>query len=69
MIDSTEVMERLLRATEVSAILRLSRAKVYELAAAGELPTVRIGTAVRFPEAALRRWISERTSGGAVSLT
>jgi excisionase family DNA binding protein len=52
--------ERLLRATEVAEILSLGRSKVYEMLATGELPTVRIGTAVRVPANKLQEWIAKR---------
>jgi excisionase family DNA binding protein len=51
----------LLRAAEVAAILGIGRSTVFELAAAGELPVVRIGRSVRVPRHALYRWIEERT--------
>jgi excisionase family DNA binding protein len=51
----------LLRAAEVAAILGIGRSTVFELAASGELPVVRIGRSVRVPRHALYRWIEERT--------
>ena len=51
----------LLRATEVAAVLGLGRATVYLLMASGELPTVRIGRAVRVPASRLRTWIESKT--------
>lgn len=54
----------LLRATEVAAALGVGRATAYELMASGELPTVRIGRAVRVPRAALERWVQARTNDG-----
>jgi excisionase family DNA binding protein len=50
----------LLRADEVAKMLGLGRTKVYEMTASGELPTVRIGTAVRVSRKALSKWIEER---------
>jgi excisionase family DNA binding protein len=55
----------LLRATEVAAVLGVGRATAYELMASGELPTVRIGRAVRVPRAELERWVRRQTVGGA----
>ncbi len=49
----------LLRATEVAVLLSLSKSKVHEMMAAGELPCVRIGRAVRCPRIALERWIAD----------
>jgi excisionase family DNA binding protein len=52
----------LLRAREVAVLLGLGRSKVYEMLQAGELPTVRIGSAVRVPKKLLEQWIQERTA-------
>ncbi len=51
----------LLRAGEVSQVLGLGRSKIYEMMAAGELPTVRVGRAIRVPRAALEAWVSRHT--------
>jgi excisionase family DNA binding protein len=50
----------LLRATEVAHLLGLGRSKVYEMMQTGELPTVKIGTAVRVPRAALEQWVQRK---------
>lgn len=52
----------LLRAEDVARALGLGRSKTYEMMAAGELPTVRVGRAVRVPSAALEQWVRRRTS-------
>jgi excisionase family DNA binding protein len=49
---------------EAAEALRVSRATVYRMTQAGELPTVHIGTAVRIPAAALARYVEDRTAGG-----
>jgi excisionase family DNA binding protein len=54
----------LLRPEEVVEMTGLSRAKVYAMAAAGELPSLRAGRSVRIPLAALERWIESNTTGG-----
>lgn len=57
----TDMVERLLlRVPEAAEALGLSRAKTYQLVAGGELPSVRIGAAVRVPVDALRAWIERR---------
>jgi excisionase family DNA binding protein len=56
---------KLLRAEEVGHRLSLGRATVYALMASGELPTVRIGRAVRVPANRLADWIENRTNQGA----
>ena len=53
-------MERiLLRAADVCEALGLGKSKVYEMIAAGTLPSVRIGRSVRVPADGLRRLIEE----------
>lgn len=51
----------LLHVVEAAEILALSRARVYQLIAAGELPHIRIGKSVRVPRAALLRFIERQT--------
>jgi excisionase family DNA binding protein len=57
----------LLRAPEVAEVLGLSRSRVYELLSSGDLPVVRIGSCVRVPVDALRRWIDGHASSNAVA--
>jgi excisionase family DNA binding protein len=53
--------ERLmLRVTEAADAIGVSRAKAYELIAAGELPSVRLGGSVRVPVVALQAWIERK---------
>lgn len=54
----------LLRVEEAAALLRIGRSKLYQLIAAGEIPTVKVGTARRISEAALDQWLRERTRYG-----
>ena len=61
----TEPLPRWLRAREVAAALGLSTKHVYDLMAAGVLPTVRINRAVRVPEEALRAYMARQAEGGA----
>jgi excisionase family DNA binding protein len=50
---------RLLTANEVANILRVSTARVYELARANGIPSITLGQRqVRFDEMALREWIA-----------
>jgi len=51
----------LLHADEAAALLNLGRSTVYRLMASGELPTVRVGRAVRIPRGGLLRWIAKQT--------
>ena len=50
----------LLRVPEVAKALGLGRTKVYELIAAGGLPVIRLGRAVRVSVTALQKWVEER---------
>ena len=52
----------LLRPIEVAEVLGISRAKAYQLIAAGTLPSLRLGTSVRVPVAALLDWITRQAS-------
>jgi len=54
---------RLLTANEVANILRVSTARVYELARIKSIPSITLGQRqVRFDEAALRDWINRSNS-------
>ena len=55
----------LLKAEEAAKLLRLGRSTVFELLAAGELPSVKIGRSVRIPYAGLLDWVRERTGRAA----
>ena len=57
----------LLRPTEAAKLLGLSRSTVYEMIAAGELPSVRLGHSIRVPLGALKMWIDQRTIPAASS--
>jgi excisionase family DNA binding protein len=60
-------MERLLlRPVEAAEVIGVSRSKLYELLASGDLPSVRIGASVRVPVDALRAWIAEQLDAGRV---
>ncbi len=50
----------LLRIPEVAETLGIGRTKIYEIIARGELPTVRIGRAVRISVTTLQKWVEER---------
>lgn len=57
-------MERLLlKPAEVAEVLGVARTRAYELIGSGTLPTVSVGSSIRVPEEALRRWVRENTSG------
>ncbi len=62
MRDSERTDPLLLRAEEVAQLLGVSKSMVFKLIAAGELPSLRLGHAVRVPAAPLREWVRERTT-------
>jgi len=47
---------------ELAAYLRVSRRKAYELVATGEVPSIRVGSALRIPRAELERQLEESTT-------
>lgn len=51
----------LLRPSEAATLLGLGRSKVYELAAAGIIPSIRIDRSIRIPMDALQKWIESNT--------
>ncbi len=51
----------LLRIPEAAKLLGVSRSKAYAMAAAGEIPTIHLGGAVRVPLEALRQFIADET--------
>ena len=52
----------LLRPNEAAERLAVGRSKLYELIAAGEVPSVKIGRSLRVPAAALEQWVAERAA-------
>jgi excisionase family DNA binding protein len=53
--------ERLmLRPNEAAEAIGVSRSKAYELIAAGQIPSVKVGGCVRVPVAALQAWINSQ---------
>lgn len=58
---------KLLRIEEVIGITKFSRAKIYQMAASGQIPTLRCGRCVRFPLDRLQRWIADNTTGGEIA--
>jgi excisionase family DNA binding protein len=53
----------LLRIPKAAGMLDLSVAKVYAMAASGQLPSIRVGRAVRIPAASLSDWVETHTRG------
>jgi excisionase family DNA binding protein len=68
MQDVAGAVERgvvLLTATELASQWRVPRARVYELAKAGAIPSVRLGRQLRFPERALEQFIARQADSHA----
>jgi excisionase family DNA binding protein len=59
----------LLRPAEAADAIGVSRARAYELIAAGKIPSIRIGTSIRVPVAALRGWIDAQLAERAAVTT
>jgi excisionase family DNA binding protein len=51
----------LLDTSEAAKLLSLSRSKVCQLASHGDIPSIRVGRAVRIPRDPLLGWIDQRT--------
>jgi excisionase family DNA binding protein len=52
-----EMSMKLLLAQEAAKLLRMSENRVYDLAARGILPCIRVGRQIRFPEDKLAAWL------------
>jgi excisionase family DNA binding protein len=54
----------LLTVQEAAEVLKVKPRWIYRMAREGTLPSVRLGRQVRIDEAALQRWVEERSNGG-----
>ena len=54
----------LYRPLEAANAIGVSRAKMYQLIAAGKLPSIRVGASVRVPVKGLNDWIERQVTGG-----
>ncbi len=54
----------LLRIPEVAETLGIGRTKIYEMIATGELPTIRVGRAIRISVSTLQKWVEAREQQG-----
>lgn len=55
----------LLTIPEVARLLGISRVRCYEMAASGEIPSMRLSARrIRVPQAALDAWLTERARQG-----
>lgn len=54
--------KKLLTVKEITAILSISRTKVYALIKSGELPFIRIGRCIRIPNNLFEDWLANQTA-------
>lgn len=52
-----------LTVSEAAEALHLGRNTVYDLIRTGQIPSLRVGRAIRIPQAALNEWITTNTKG------
>jgi excisionase family DNA binding protein len=52
--------DELLRPSDLSRALGVSRGRIYQLIAARRLPAVRIGRSLRIPRGAWERWLGDQ---------
>jgi excisionase family DNA binding protein len=53
--------QQLLRPAQIAPFLGVSASRVYQLIAAGVLPSVRVGGSIRVPRPALQEWLKVQT--------
>lgn len=51
----------LMRPAEVATLLGVSRIRVYQLLRSGEIPSTRVGGAIRVPRGAWDSWLATKT--------
>ena len=61
-VGLTDVPALLLTPDDVARELRLGRTKTYQLLRSGQIPTLRLGRAIRVSRAHLEVWIADRQS-------
>jgi excisionase family DNA binding protein len=62
--DQIEKIGRALTAKELSKLLSVSQVTIFKLAAAGRLPSFRVGTCVRFDPRRIANWLRRGESAG-----
>ena len=60
----TQASDEFLTTRELADLLRIKERKVYELAAADEVPCLRVTGKLLFPREAIEAWLVHHTSGG-----
>lgn len=64
-VDEREMVERMLTVRQVAVVWGVSEQRVYGMLAAGQLPFVKVGRAIRVPETKLREWIDAQVAANA----
>jgi excisionase family DNA binding protein len=64
MSNEHEVEKLLLKPSEAFKAMSIGRSTGYAMIASGELPSVRIGRAVRVPVNALKQWVERQIANG-----
>ena len=54
-------MEKTLTVSDMARLLRMSKSSIYKYAETGKIPSLKIGTNVRFTEAQLKSFLSKNT--------
>ena len=57
--DERDLLPRLLKADDLARMTGLSKARIYELAREGSLPTVRLGRSLRFDCRVVGEWLAQ----------
>jgi excisionase family DNA binding protein len=57
-----------LRAGDIASMLGVTTGRVYQLIAAGEIPVVKVGGAIRIPRSAWAQWLEGQTEAALGSL-
>ncbi len=57
-------LKQLLRVDELRKFVPLSRARIFQLAAAGDLPHYKVGRSVLFCPDEVAAWLAKRRNGG-----
>lgn len=62
--NQTALSPRYLTVAELADMLRVKERKIYDLAAAGDVPCIRVTGKLLFPETEIQNWITGALSGG-----
>jgi excisionase family DNA binding protein len=58
----------LMRPADVAPLLRVTTGRIYQMVAAGCIPAVRLGRAIRIPRAAWEEWLRGKSDEALASL-